>query len=879
MSRNNNRQAEDDAIKEKERLARRSSRVVPNLSNIVQEPAVTSPSGRPVRKVTPGAAAVGAPPNNTQRLSQEEQNHLMKERERAARMSVVPNLASLMVDYDYEDEDEEQTTTTRRSAIVPNLASQVTSYGVMPASEPDFGEEEEKQTTRQSTIVPNLVSQVTSYGSSVMCASEPTFGEEQEQEQTTRHSTSSFGSRNTRTSIVPNLADQISSEELTPSLTSPSGRVSQPSGISPVGAREAIAAPNLGGSSPMPQREMDRLTKEREAAQRRDIPGPPVEAGAVSIGPTATVHSAGSQAEQDLLKKEVGTTTSGLSQRDLDLQQKERERQAGSYQVHDSSQASKARYNVVAELLGEEGGGSELFGDQMSYSPTVGGDSVETGNARRPSTYEVESEETVRARYQAATMVMDGQLTQEDEDRMMKERERQAAQSSITSVARQQEANDAYAKARARNSSGMPVDTSDVVVQHVDVAPSVTSRRGRRSTSMNSQENKAQPKVLPGALAVNGGQAQQRGKARLTHVEEPTVREYIAPAVTSQPIVREFIAPPRQGDEESDSATAAPTAVDTMDRLESQSSMGHGNHIPDRTADDNGGSGIIAETAPDEEPGTKELSERLSRQKWYIIGGGTLLIIIAVGVGVALAIGGGDDGEGSPKRTENAPTLAPTSATETERRVSFRKFLIAQAISTEEQLTDAFTPQYKALTWLSDEDTISQPTDEVAVTRRYVMAVFYYSMNGENWVEEFSWLDPRRDVCDWDRITCAGGGVKTIEETKPINMIGTIPTELNALPYLEDLILGNNQIRGLAGPIENLSKWSGCPRRIYLLFSLNMLLLTSTTWTSRVTGILSLQDASLGERVRGIPTEIFEMTNLGKWRRKIAVVRFYPFVI
>ena len=175
-----------------------------------------------------------------------------------------------------------------------------------------------------------------------------------------------------------------------------------------------------------------------------------------------------------------------------------------------------------------------------------------------------------------------------------------------------------------------------------------------------------------------------------------------------------------------------------------------------------------------------------------------------------MAAGGGDGGgdEGGNAGTAPSPT-ASALPVESERIISIREFLVAEGISTQEQLTrmqDTPTPQYQALLWLSNVDTIAQLSDELAMTQRYVLAVFYYSLNGDNWDETTPWLDPQVGECEWGRILCVGEDVIAIREDAAINLKGTIPSELNALPLLEELSLTRNQILGLAAPIVNLSK-------------------------------------------------------------------------
>jgi hypothetical protein len=217
-----------------------------------------------------------------------------------------------------------------------------------------------------------------------------------------------------------------------------------------------------------------------------------------------------------------------------------------------------------------------------------------------------------------------------------------------------------------------------------------------------------------------------------------------------------------------------------------------------------------------------------------------LLVIICVATGVTVALvdsGTEEEALGGISSTPT-PTPVPMIASEESklRRDSFLNFIVGQGISTADQFYDptnpqfkAFTPQFKALTWLSEVDITNTTTittqddpnntnETSLVTERYVMAVFYYSLNGESWDDiDNNWLDPFLSVCEWSRAIICGeegedsGGRGTIQairqESNNIQLDGTIPSELDALPHLEELTLTRNRIvGGLAGPIHNLSK-------------------------------------------------------------------------
>jgi hypothetical protein len=132
-------------------------------------------------------------------------------------------------------------------------------------------------------------------------------------------------------------------------------------------------------------------------------------------------------------------------------------------------------------------------------------------------------------------------------------------------------------------------------------------------------------------------------------------------------------------------------------------------------------------------------------------------------------------------------------------------------------------------------------------------------------VDGATWLNPRASVCDWDRITCTGGSVQTIVETKLANMEGYLPSELNALVSLQQITLNQNRVRGLRAPLSKLCK---CTGNVLFQAQANQESFPLTPVIFSVS--LSLQDSALGELSRGIPSEILQMTNLRKSKERVA---------
>lgn len=70
------------------------------------------------------------------------------------------------------------------------------------------------------------------------------------------------------------------------------------------------------------------------------------------------------------------------------------------------------------------------------------------------------------------------------------------------------------------------------------------------------------------------------------------------------------------------------------------------------------------------------------------------------------------------------------------------------AISSEEDLRNPLSPQYKALSWLvlTDPEQVDVGTEQFI--QRYALAVLYYSWNGPRWTRSLNFLSPQHE-CGW----------------------------------------------------------------------------------------------------------------------------------
>jgi hypothetical protein len=109
--------------------------------------------------------------------------------------------------------------------------------------------------------------------------------------------------------------------------------------------------------------------------------------------------------------------------------------------------------------------------------------------------------------------------------------------------------------------------------------------------------------------------------------------------------------------------------------------------------------------------------------------------------------------------------------------------------------------------WLTTTDTYNGKED---VINRYALAVFYYSLSGDKWINRTHWLSPTEYYCNWYGVVCCNDDIRTStlcnsnEFGKIIeidlfrnNLIGPIPDVISLFnPSLYSLYLSENSITG-----------------------------------------------------------------------------------
>ena len=119
-----------------------------------------------------------------------------------------------------------------------------------------------------------------------------------------------------------------------------------------------------------------------------------------------------------------------------------------------------------------------------------------------------------------------------------------------------------------------------------------------------------------------------------------------------------------------------------------------------------------------------------------------ICILLAVALVIAGAIAAG---VAVPLSKSSEPPPQPPDPLD-----AFRSILVSVS---EEGLDNPDSPQFKALNWIANKDpadmTVGVEADET-IKQRYVAAVLYFALNGENWNNQYNFLT-RGSICSWNQ--------------------------------------------------------------------------------------------------------------------------------
>ena len=131
-------------------------------------------------------------------------------------------------------------------------------------------------------------------------------------------------------------------------------------------------------------------------------------------------------------------------------------------------------------------------------------------------------------------------------------------------------------------------------------------------------------------------------------------------------------------------------------------------------------------------------------------------------------------------------------------------FPLIGRLSSEEALRDPASPQYQAKEWI-----ICVPPAFLEVQwiqERYILAVLYFSMGGNDWYKSEGIVGSQNHCTDTPETVICDDNNRIVEiRLGNNNLHGTIPEEIQHLPFLRHLSLENNYLEGTMPSVLGLS--------------------------------------------------------------------------
>lgn len=148
------------------------------------------------------------------------------------------------------------------------------------------------------------------------------------------------------------------------------------------------------------------------------------------------------------------------------------------------------------------------------------------------------------------------------------------------------------------------------------------------------------------------------------------------------------------------------------------------------------------------------------RNRWALILGGVVVLLIVV---LVLAITLSMDKSRSTsaaKQGESGESFGNNGSPSSETKPDFEsvvRYLVKEGISDLEDLEEDGSAQNRAAVWLAEKDEQGLPVPTVSkydtegyhYVARYIMALNYYAMGGENWRTKAMFLSAA-DICQWN---------------------------------------------------------------------------------------------------------------------------------
>ena len=205
------------------------------------------------------------------------------------------------------------------------------------------------------------------------------------------------------------------------------------------------------------------------------------------------------------------------------------------------------------------------------------------------------------------------------------------------------------------------------------------------------------------------------------------------------------------------------------------------NHNSNNTTGENGpittssGGPTDAEQPTDEEPVQAQKLDRMSIyacgryiqfQRWHFLSLALLIVVICIVVPVSVVLT-------SNNNNDDEKTTTPINWTKEQ-----IQDILFPSISSTDSLDDPNSPQSQALNWMttpqSDDEgggsngasIVTSPdakSVEWRIIQRYALAVLYYSTNGNEWKNQYGYLDVNKHECDWGGDNMLNNGWKSMD--------------------------------------------------------------------------------------------------------------------
>ena len=163
-------------------------------------------------------------------------------------------------------------------------------------------------------------------------------------------------------------------------------------------------------------------------------------------------------------------------------------------------------------------------------------------------------------------------------------------------------------------------------------------------------------------------------------------------------------------------------------------------------------------------------------------------------------VGKDESSSSPPTSSSSSPTSTPTPET-TYARVEYaakygnRGDHISSVLQEyAEEIFWADTPWFLATEWIIATDTLELESSDPNLVQRWVLAVLYFQLNGENW--SYTNFLQGINECQWDQIMCDSEGDITGISLINGRLKGEVPFVLAALTKLVILDLRGNELSG-----------------------------------------------------------------------------------